>query len=61
MNSNDGWWYFVLGIVVGMFIGGLIVSFSMCLKTKFCPTCGEMYTDSVYCEYDGTLLKERGN
>ena len=59
--KEDNVWHFVLGIAVGMIIGALIVHFSMGLKTKFCPTCGEMYTDSVYCEYDGTLLKERGN
>lgn len=60
----DGYnvWNFVLGIVIGIIIGCLVAFFGMDLKTKFCPTCGSVYKDAVnYCEYDGTLLKERGN
>lgn len=59
--KGDDVWSFILGIGLGIFIGVLIVYFSMGLKTKFCPTCGKTYTDAVYCEDDGTLLKERGN
>lgn len=60
--KEDSVWSFVFGIAVGMLIGALIVHFSMTSETKFCPTCGATYKeDSVHCEYDGTLLKERGN
>lgn len=62
MNSDDVW-NFILGIAVGVIIGALITVFSAELTNrKFCPTCGSMYgRDSIYCEDDGTLLKERGN
>jgi hypothetical protein len=59
--KDDNVWYFVLGIGLGILIGGLLVRFTVDMTSKkFCPTCGETYTDAVYCEYDGTLLKERG-
>lgn len=60
--SRDNVWYFLAGIGIGLLIGGLIAIFSVRLDTrKFCPTCGATYKDAVYCEYDGTLLKERGD
>lgn len=54
---------FIFGIGVGMLIGALISAFCLEISNKkFCPTCGKMYGGaSVYCEDDGTLLKERGN
>ena len=61
--DSENVWSFVLGVAVGMLIGGLLIAFGLELRSrKFCPTCGEVYgEDSVYCEDDGTLLKERGN
>lgn len=57
----DDVWNFICGVGVGILVGGLLVLFGMECKTKFCPTCGATYSDAVYCEHDGTLLKERGN
>ena len=60
--TSDDVQNFISGLVVGIIVGGLIVAICIGLDTKkFCPTCGAMYKDAVYCEHDGTLLKERGN
>lgn len=58
----DDAWYLILGVGLGILIGALITAVNIGLTSKkFCPTCGRTYADAVYCEYDGTLLKERGN
>jgi uncharacterized membrane protein YczE len=65
MDMKDAWddvWSFILGVGLGILIGTLITVFNIGLTSKkFCPTCGKTYADAVYCEDDGTLLKERGN
>ena len=59
--DSDNVLYLLKGITIGLIIGGLIAVFSMKSDNKkFCPTCGATYKKAVYCEYDGTLLKERG-
>ncbi len=65
MENDISWddvWSFIFGVGFGILVGGLLVAFGMELSNeKFCPTCGSMYEkDAVYCEHDGTLLKERG-
>ena len=55
-------WYivilvFILGFTIGLVIGAVLFVSS---RQKYCPECGRLYKkSSVYCEYDGTLLKER--
>ena len=60
--NADAVWSFILGIGLGILIGCIITFiYDKSTNKKFCPTCGATYIDAAYCEYDGTLLKERGN
>lgn len=45
---------FFLGFSIGFSIGSNAHS----NRNMFCPECGRHYRDVVYCEYDGTELKE---
>ena len=52
---------YLIGIIVLLLT--LVIIFALAIKTmdmkdKFCPECGRRYHDAVYCEYDGTELKE---
>jgi len=47
----------ILAILIG-FCFGVSASKKYYSANMFCPECGRHYRDVVYCEYDGTELKE---
>ena len=52
--------FVVIGIVIGMGITALAFVIRDSHYNKFCPACGQAYTNSdTYCADDGTLLKEK--
>jgi hypothetical protein len=51
----------VITIIIATIIGFCFGAYSMKKHDSanmFCPECGRHYQDVVYCEYDGTELKE---
>ncbi len=48
----------ILWLIVGFMFGFTITSRIYTNDNMFCPECGRHYHAVVYCEYDGTQLKE---
>lgn len=62
MNDSD---YVICTIctllVLAAIVLGIIIGASIESGPKFCPVCGEEYSESVqYCKYDGTELMMKG-
>lgn len=48
----------ILAVFLGIFFGSAIIDTRYNSNNMFCPECGRRYENVVYCEYDGTELKE---